>query len=220
MEYSVYQAFCKTTESVPETITTDIGRLESAVNLSIVSSKLLDLVKKNAFYSKPIDETKWSSLLRELNLILNDANEDQRKHLSGYRLDPQPINFDTRLGHSIIGLSTETGELLESFHATAFGGKEFDVVNFGEELGDLQWYTAIGVDAGRLDFDGILQTNKTKLEARYASGKFTSVEANDRNLTVERQILQDGIGANPNEGIVVTDDVLDEVASVADEMLP
>lgn len=219
MDYKDYQAFCTTTESVPDTIVTDVSRLKAVVELSIVSSKLLDLVKKNAFYSKPIDESKWSLLLKEMNIILNEANEDQRKHLSGYKITPQPVEFDTRLGHSIIGLSTETGELLESFHAAAFGGEGFDVVNFGEELGDLQWYTAIGVDAGKLDFNQVLTTNRTKLEERYSSGKFTATEANQRDLTTEREILQAGLGSNPDEVVTITDDILDDVASVADETI-
>lgn len=193
MKYADYIQFCKTTESVPNAVTVDYHRLEAAVKLVTTANKLLDLLKKNIFYGKAVDEAKWLNGLRVINETMTEAMEQQYRRMKHPQDRDQQLNFDVRLAHAIIGMSTETGEILEAFEEAVFKGGEFDVVNFGEELGDVQWYTAIGVDAGNLDFDNILETNRNKLQARYSSGSFSNEEANERDLTTERSILEDGI---------------------------
>lgn len=42
--------------------------------------------------------------------------------------------------HGIIGIQTESAELLEAFSGTIMCGEEPDLVNIREELGDLLWY--------------------------------------------------------------------------------
>lgn len=45
--------------------------------------------------------------------------------------------------HGIIGMMTEAGELLDQMKKHWFYGRELDVVNIKEELGDILWYAAI-----------------------------------------------------------------------------
>lgn len=45
--------------------------------------------------------------------------------------------------HAAIGIFTETGELLDIFKKNLWYGKEIDLVNFKEELGDIMWYVAM-----------------------------------------------------------------------------
>lgn len=94
-----------------------------------------------------------------------------------------------RLLHSAIGISTEAGELLDSLKKHIYYGKEFDTVNFKEEIGDIFWYIAIACDELNVDIESIMKTNIEKLQARYPN-KFTSENAINRNLETERKILE------------------------------
>ena len=49
--------------------------------------------------------------------------------------------------HFVIGMKSESGETVGDVKSALFYGKEFNVANFYGELGDLWWYTAVGVSA-------------------------------------------------------------------------
>jgi NTP pyrophosphatase (non-canonical NTP hydrolase) len=69
-----------------------------------------------------------------------------------------------RLGHAVIGLGTETGELRDAQEAE---GKELDKVNIIEECGDVIWYLAIIMDSLEWSFSdlGVEKWNMTLNEA-------------------------------------------------------
>lgn len=92
--------------------------------------------------------------------------------------------------HGAIGLCTETGELQDTIKKYIFYGKELDTVNIEEELGDIFWYTAIICKSLKLDFQTIMEKNIAKLKKRYPE-KFTEDRAINRNLSVERSVLED-----------------------------
>lgn len=94
-----------------------------------------------------------------------------------------------RLLHAGIGLSTEAGEFLDALKKHIFYGKELDKVNLAEEIGDLFWYLAIASDELNIDFESVMERNIQKLKARYGE-KFSEEKAEDRNLNVERNILE------------------------------
>ncbi len=98
---------------------------------------------------------------------------------------PQMIN----MLHSAIGLATEAAEALDMLKKHIYYGKKLDIPNFKEEIGDSQWYAAIGAEACGTTLQEIQNTNIAKLKARYPE-KFTEEKAENRNLTVERQILE------------------------------
>ncbi len=104
--------------------------------------------------------------------------------------------------HGIIGAATEAGELLEALYASAIDGKPFDRVNMGEEVGDVFWYFALLAKACNFTFDESQRVNIAKLRMRYGE-KFSEFDANNRNLTAERSILENGrslqAGENRNE---------------------
>lgn len=218
MNYNEYVEFCRTTESVPDTVTVDKDRFETVLDLVIQSNELLDMLKKNIFYGKDVDQTKWLNTLRVINKRMGDAMGMENARLNHPRDRDEVLDVNVRLAHSIIGMSTETGELLSALQQHVIDGEEFDVANFGEELGDLQWYTAIGVDAGQLDFDKIIETNVTKLQKRYSSGSFSKEEAVNRDLDSEREILEDGI-KDLNEGRMSLDDKLNQDVEVIAEII-
>lgn len=98
--------------------------------------------------------------------------------------------------HGITGIVTETGELIESILAVLSTGKT-DIVNFSEELGDLEWYIAECANAIDKPMFQILVDNIAKLKERY-SEKFNVEEAVDRDLDAEREALEKSDKASPD----------------------
>lgn len=91
--------------------------------------------------------------------------------------------------HMIFGMLTEVGELADIFKKNLAYGKEIDWVNVKEETGDLMWYIANFCKGNNFDLEEILETNINKLISRYPE-KFTQKEALERNLDLERKILE------------------------------
>lgn len=87
--------------------------------------------------------------------------------------------------HGVLGIATEAGELIE-----AFNGK-FDPVNIMEEVGDVMWYQAIICTALKTNFANTQVQNIAKLRTRFPD-KFTEYDANNRNLSKEREVLESG----------------------------
>jgi NTP pyrophosphatase (non-canonical NTP hydrolase) len=90
--------------------------------------------------------------------------------------------------HAVIGMSTESAELLDQMKKHIYYGKPLDYENLFEEVGDVMWYLAILCDASDFDFDKILESNIAKLKARYGS-KFSTEAATNRNTAKEMEAL-------------------------------
>lgn len=74
------------------------------------------------------------------------------------------INPD--LMHASIGLTTESGELLNALHVVARKGGTLDTINLIEELGDVMWYVAVACHALATDIGAIrLELTPTYLRA-------------------------------------------------------
>ncbi len=91
--------------------------------------------------------------------------------------------------HMIIGMQTEVAEIADVYKKHIAYKKPIDYVNIKEELGDAMWYIANLCNIHGWDLRDILDTNIAKLEARYPD-KFTEEQALNRNLNIERQILE------------------------------
>lgn len=128
-----------------------------------------------------------------LNESLNTDPSPEQYDIIATRITPDNIRFL----HALMGLQTESAELTDMFKKHVFYGKDFDLVNLVEELGDIEWYRAImfswlsqklGITAEELEAR-VQNTNLNKLKARYPN-KFTDADANERNLEAEREILE------------------------------
>lgn len=82
--------------------------------------------------------------------------------------------------HMVIGVAGEAGELLDAIKKHTMYDKPLDIVNVVEELGDIEFYLEGIRQALKLSRDYILITNTQKLQKRYASGKFSNEQAQDR----------------------------------------
>lgn len=94
-----------------------------------------------------------------------------------------------RLLHTGMGLATESAEFLDALKKAIYYGKELDKVNLAEEMGDILWYCATALDELGVSFEEVMEKNIAKLEARYPE-KFTEEKAENRDLEVERGILE------------------------------
>lgn len=136
----------------------------------------LDQIKKALFYGRELEKELWFS---------DQACRNNDIQVVGLHPDPQA---GMRLLHGIIGIATEAGEMLEALRQGVEGGV-FDFTNVAEEVGDNQWYAAAILRALKTDFESVQRTNIAKLRARFPN-KFTEFDANNRNLQVEREILE------------------------------
>lgn len=180
-----------TTESDVSEVKVNKALLENTMALFMVAGDLLDQIKKNAFYGKSLNITKTErnheTAVIALNHLMIQLKAMDEAAYGG--IGRETIDVNPRIFHSIIGMATESTELVEALHKNIVQGKEFDGVNFKEELGDLAWYMAIGLDETDNRFDDVLSTVIAKLKARYPN-KFTSEDAINRDLETERAILE------------------------------
>lgn len=153
-----------------------IRSLDDSLFSVIALGQQLDTIKKALFYGRDIESF-------------------NSKKCTGRKLTNSPQLFGLGQGkgelvlHGIIGTITEAVELAELLEATIIDGKEFDVVNLKEELGDIFWYMAILADTVGFSFEEIQERNIAKLKARFPE-KFTEEKAVNRNLNTEREILE------------------------------
>lgn len=205
MDSKTYIANALRTESVPPSVNIEKTTLHAALTLAINAGHVIDQVKRRIFYGTEIDKQKMEASLERVHsmseylgsLIGNDMDMDNPqpeeeyagslpKELDNLRLD----NINVRLLHAALGCFTESGELLEPV-ITQFEGGELDKTNFGEEVGDIEWYQAIGFDESGVSEASCREKNIAKLRKRYPE-KFDAVAAVNRDLAAERAILEDG----------------------------
>ncbi|WP_053764351.1 nucleoside triphosphate pyrophosphohydrolase family protein [Leptospirillum ferriphilum] len=146
--------------------------LENTLVDVIRIGSILDQVKKGLFYGKPLcgDEIK---------------TEGSQTHLD-------PSRIDTNLLHAVIGVLTESVEILEALQG-AMQGNPLDRVNLMEELGDIEWYMAMAYRSIGTTPGNVREINIAKLKARYPE-KFTEEHAINRDLIQERYVLENSGG--------------------------
>lgn len=157
-----------------------------AKNAFILVADILDQIKKNVFYGKPYDIGKLTDIVE----ALDSAQESLKSIVVNLNATPKiAVKIDPDVFHGIIGIATESGELLELMHQNAEQpNRIFD------EIGDHAWYTAVLLKALKGDWYNILKANIAKLKARYPD-KFTSDHAINRDVTNEKLVLDKALGA-------------------------
>lgn len=183
------QGAIRTESRVDEVKVGDRYAFVAVLRAFVAASELLDMYKKNIYYKKPINEDKWYTARDELQTALRELTRGTYLPLTA--TDRDTVNIDPRVLHSIIGIATESGELVDAVVKHLEYDKPLDRTNVLEEIGDLNWYQAIAVDSLNADWEQIQETNIAKLKARYPE-KFTSENAINRDLEAERKILEQG----------------------------
>jgi NTP pyrophosphatase (non-canonical NTP hydrolase) len=110
-------------------------------------------------------------LSKETETIKKIVRQLEEKHMVENNLESYVINatrtesrvddefgMNSRVLHALMGLTTETGEIMDALKRHVFyvkedgSRKELDSVNLCEEVGDLMWYMAILCDHYGIDF--------------------------------------------------------------------
>jgi hypothetical protein len=188
----------------------DPETIKAAMTLFVAAGQALDVIKRGLFYGKPIDEVKLQAAFGLAEVSLRMFYGGPPIYLAGYSTTPV---VNPRLVHAALGLGTESAEIIEKVMKSLSDGSDFDFANFFEELGDQQWYTALGIDtASEVDhasdifahpqlpdpaangfrnwsYEAIWEKNLAKLKARYPS-KFETKNAFERDLSKEQQALE------------------------------
>jgi len=82
--------------------------------------------------------------------------------------------------HMAVGVSGEAGELLDAVKKAVIYNKEMDLENVIEELGDLEFYMSKIRQIVGITREEILKHNIDKLSIRYAKGKYSNDQAQER----------------------------------------
>lgn len=183
------------TESIIDQINTNETQLLAILNILIGAGNMLDDYKKHIFYDRPIDNNKFFKSSEQVKHGYFDLNlveaPGQTELVDQNSLIDSKIEIDPRIFHGIVGMHTESTELLEAL-VKAIETGELDKVNVGEETSDSNWYQAILLDALGQSWQKMLETNIKKLEDRY-NDSFSNDSANNRDLKSEREVLENGI---------------------------
>jgi hypothetical protein len=195
MNYKQFAENALRTESKPDSLQVNPVALHALLSMTIGMANVMDMMKKTMFYGKELDAQRFAgevlalsdtgTFLRQM-AARNAVTRDDKLVVMTHGLQFETVN--KRLLHAAIGMFTEAGEMLEALLKQLETG-ELDKVNFNEELGDSDWYKAIAHDELGTD-EGLTRLAVIqKLMKRYP-GKFTSEAALDRDLAVEREVLE------------------------------
>ncbi len=162
---------------IAERLQANLDKVLPALNTAILALQQLDyVVKKEVFYGK-------SPKYYEAPLFQKQGPlTDQQKQFL------QSQSF-LRLLHAFMGVGTEAGEGLEALAKAFSAGEQLDMVNIGEEAGDVFWYLALVVNECGTSFSAEQYKNIRKLAARHGE-KFSDTKVMERDLAKERAILQ------------------------------
>jgi NTP pyrophosphatase (non-canonical NTP hydrolase) len=147
----------------------------------ISAGNILDKVKKALFYGKDT---------AEVNRILHAAYWESKDKSEPPVHGQWPDHVSPEIIHCILGIATESVELVEALYTALYDSAPLDEVNVREELGDLLWYMHIAFNKCYVKtLNPILRKNLLKLNARFPD-KFEASRAINRDLKTERAILE------------------------------
>lgn len=171
------------TESRIEHVHTNVPNLLLIMRIFVATGNLLDDLKKNIYYNKPIDDSKWLTQVEEIRQLSTHITTNPAT------FDKSNVHIDPRTFHAIVGLATESAELIEAVLSSLDQNIELDTVNIREELFDVIWYLLLCHDALDKNINGTIKMGFDKLKQRYPY-KFTSEAAINRDIQAERDILE------------------------------
>lgn len=195
MNLEKYKELSSRTNSPVDKIEINPVLLMNSLNMFVHSARLLEQIKKFIFYGKPFDKNNLVAALR------NIAESHRRLQFTSLEsadqeLLIQRINIDANLFHAILGVASESGELLETLK---FDGSKPNETNIAEELGDQHWYQALLVRHLGFDWGSVLDANIEKLQKRYPH-KFTPEDAIIRDTNAEMKAVENHLKpAKPSE---------------------
>lgn len=92
----------------------------------------------------------------------------------------KPQSEELMLAHAAMGITGEAGELCDAIKKHIIYGRDLDINNVIEELGDLRFYMQALMNLVGISEQQILQHNALKLSIRYEDLEYSDAKANER----------------------------------------
>lgn len=89
------------------------------------------------------------------------------------------FNNDKVIVNALLGLSGESGELVDVFKKYYFQGHDLDKDDVIKEIGDVFWYLNLLCQALNISFEDVMEKNIVKLRKRYGES-FDSNKSKNR----------------------------------------
>ena len=97
----------------------------------------------------------------------NDLDVFQEEALRCMRSD---LPYEAICSNMCMGLAGETGETVDIFKKHIYQGKDLDINDVIEEIGDILWYIANLCNVNRITMKECMESNVEKLRKRYPNG--------------------------------------------------
>ena len=89
------------------------------------------------------------------------------------------LPYEAMCSNMCMGLAGEIGEVIDIMKKHIYQGKELDITDVIEEVGDVLWYIANFCNVNNITMDECMESNIKKLRKRFPNG-FTIKDANQR----------------------------------------
>ena len=97
----------------------------------------------------------------------NDLDVFQEEALRSMRND---LPYEAICSNMCMGLAGETGETVDIFKKHIYQGKDLDINDVIEEIGDILWYIANLCNVNKITMKECMESNVEKLRKRYPNG--------------------------------------------------
>ena len=97
----------------------------------------------------------------------NDLDVFQEEALRSMRND---LPYELICSNMCMGLAGETGETVDIFKKHIYQGKDLDINDVIEEIGDILWYIANLCNVNKITMKECMESNVEKLRKRYPNG--------------------------------------------------
>lgn len=94
------------------------------------------------------------------------------------------LPYEAMCSNMCMGLAGEIGEVIDIMKKHIYQGKELDITDVIEEVGDVLWYIANFCNVNNITMDECMESNIKKLRKRFPNG-FTIKDANQRKDKME-----------------------------------
>ena len=91
------------------------------------------------------------------------------------------LPYEAMCSNMCMGLAGEIGEVIDIMKKHIYQGKELDITDVIEEVGDVLWYIANFCNVNNITMDECMESNIKKLRERVHNG-FTIKDANERKV--------------------------------------
>ena len=91
----------------------------------------------------------------------------------------EDLPYEAICSNMCMGLAGEIGEVIDIMKKHIYQGKELDITDVIEEVGDVLWYIANFCNINNITMDECMKSNMKKLRKRYPNG-FSIKDANER----------------------------------------